>query len=117
MRSPLGGILSYLRRLAPEGEGDGDGPLLSRFVNGDGDAFAVLVGRHAPLVWGVCRRLLGPSHDAEDAFQATFVVLVQKAASLGDGRPLAPWLHKVAARTAAKARARAAKRRSRETSV
>jgi RNA polymerase sigma factor (sigma-70 family) len=118
MPSSLGGVLSYLRRLAPEASAhDEDGPLLSRFLQGDAAAFTTLVGRHAPLVWGVCRRLLGPSPDAEDAFQATFVVLVQKAASLADGRPLGPWLHKVASRTATKARARAAKRRSREASV
>ncbi len=117
MRSSLGGVLSYLRRLAPEAAADDDGPLLSRFVQGDSAAFTVLVGRHAPLVWGVCRRLLGPSPDAEDAFQATFVVLVEKAASLADGRPLGPWLHTVASRTAAKARARAAKRRAREANV
>jgi RNA polymerase sigma factor (sigma-70 family) len=117
MRSSLGGVLSYLRRLAPEAAADDDGPLLSRFVQGDSAAFTILVGRHAPLVWGVCRRLLGPSPDAEDAFQATFVVLVEKAASLADGRPLGPWLHTVASRTAAKARARAAKRRAREANV
>jgi DNA-directed RNA polymerase specialized sigma24 family protein len=62
----------------------------------------------------VCRRLLGPSPDAGDAFQATFVVLATKAHALADGRPLGPWLHKVARDTAARARARSARRRRRE---
>lgn len=114
MPASLGGVLSYLRRLAPDGPAAEDGQLLSRFVQGDGGAFTALVGRYAPLVWGVCRRLLGPSHDAEDAFQATFVVLVRKASSLADGRPLGPWLYRVASRTATKARARSARRRDRE---
>lgn len=110
MTAPLGGLLAYFRRLAPE---DADDVLLLRFARGDGEAFAALVGRHAPLVWGVCRRVLGHSPDAEDAFQATFVILARKAAGLGHG-PLAPWLHKVARDTASRARARAARHRARE---
>jgi RNA polymerase sigma factor (sigma-70 family) len=110
MTAPLGGLLAYFRRLAPE---DADDVLLLRFARGDGEAFAALVGRHAPLVWGVCRRLLGHSPDAEDAFQATFVILARKAAGLGGG-PLAPWLHKVARDTASRARTRAARHRARE---
>lgn len=115
MSASMGGVLSYLRRLAPDGPAAEDGQLLSRFVQGDGGAFTALVGRYAPLVWGVCQRLLGASPDAEDAFQATFVVLVRKAGSLADGRPLGPWLYRVASRTATKARARSARRRSRES--
>jgi RNA polymerase sigma factor (sigma-70 family) len=118
MSSSLSGVLSYLRGLAPaELTGEEDGPLLSRFVKGDSAAFTLLVGRYTPLVWGVCRRLLGPSPDAEDAFQATFVVLVRKATSLSGGQPLGPWLHRVAWRTATKARARSARRQARETLV
>jgi RNA polymerase sigma factor (sigma-70 family) len=117
MATSLGGVLSYLRRLAPDGPAGAaeDGQLLSRFAGGDGSAFTALVGRYAPLVWGVCRRLLGPSPDAEDAFQATFVVLAQKANALADGRALGPWLHKVASRTATKARVKFLRRQTRET--
>jgi RNA polymerase sigma factor (sigma-70 family) len=114
MPTSLGGVLSYFRRFAPDGPAAEDRDLLSRFAGGDGSAFAALAGRYAPLVWGVCRRLLGPSADAEDAFQATFVVLAKKAPALADGRPLGPWLHKVARDTAARARARSARRRARE---
>src|SRR5262245_38458426 len=106
-----GSVLSYLRQLVPGGGAAEDKALLLRFVEGDGTAFTALVERYAPLVWGVCRRLLGPTHDAEDAFQAVFVVLVQKAGSLADGRPLGPWLHRVAWRTATKARVAFARRR------
>src|SRR5262245_16571394 len=114
MPTSLGGVLSYFRRFAPDGAAAEDRDLLSRFAGGDGSAFAALAGRYAPLVWGVCRRLLGPSPDAEDAFQATFVVLARKAHALAEGRPLGPWLHKVARDTAARARARSARRRARE---
>ncbi len=112
MSASLGGVLSFLRRLVPDGPAAEDGQLLARFLQGEGSAFTVLVGRYAPLVWGVCKRTLGTTPDAEDAFQATFVVLVQKAASLTDGRPLGPWLYRVASRTASKARARAGKRQT-----
>lgn len=116
MQTSFRGVLTYLRRLAPQGA-DEDGALLARFAEGDAPAFTTLVGKYAPLVWGVCRRLLGPSPDAEDAFQATFVVLVRKASSLDRAAPIGPWLHKVASRTALKARARTLKRQARETQV
>ena len=78
------------------------------------DAFTILVNRHGPTVLGVCRRILPGSHDAEDAFQATFLILARKAASLGPGVRLAGWLHGVAVRTGREARRRAARQRAKE---
>src|SRR5690348_11363488 len=100
-------ILRYVREFVrARGRRDGtDAQLLSRFAaHRDQDAFAELVDRHGPLVWGVCRRQLVRLEDAEDAFQATFLVLVRKAGSLRRPERLANWLYGVACRTAAKAR-------------
>ena len=84
-----------------------DGALLERFVaRRDEDAFEALVRRHGPMVRGVCRRLLSDPHDVEDAFQATFLVLVLKAGRIRDAHRLGPWLHGVAFRAAMKARGR-----------
>src|SRR4051812_36927669 len=101
----LDSVVSYLRQVAPGGASD-DELLLARFRAGDEQAFAVLVHRYAGLVWSVCRRGLAQTADAEDAFQATFLILTRQARSLRRG-PLGPWLHVVASRTAAKTRARA----------
>jgi RNA polymerase sigma factor (sigma-70 family) len=95
-----------------------DGQLLERFISGRGEvaeiAFAAVVARHGPAVLGACRRALADPNDADDAFQATFLILVRKAGSLRVGESLGPWLLGVARRVASRARAEAARRRSRE---
>ncbi len=104
------GILRYLQDyLAADRTRDlSDGQLLQRFVaHNDESAFAGLVGRYGPLVMGVCRRVLRHEQDAEDAFQATFLILARRARSLDAGGPLAGYLHTVAYRAALKARAMA----------
>jgi RNA polymerase sigma factor (sigma-70 family) len=104
------------RRLSPAGSGDhSDADLLRRFTaERDEAAFAVLVRRHGPLVFGVCQRILRNAADADDAFQSTFLVLVQKAGSIEQTEELGHWLYGVAYRTALRARSDAAKRRDRE---
>jgi RNA polymerase sigma factor (sigma-70 family) len=98
-----------------------DGQLIERFLSGPRDeaqaAFANLVDRHGALVMGVCRRLLPDPNDADDAFQATFLVLVRKAHSIVRKDLLANWLYGVAFRTARVARARAARRRAKGKQV
>ena len=95
-----------------------DAELLERFLaRGDSDAedaFATLVARHGPMVLGVCRRMLPASHDAEDAFQATFLVLARRAASIVRRERVASWLYSVAVRTAQVARRRVARQRAAE---
>ena len=95
-----------------------DAQLLEEYIgHNEGAALAVLVRRHGPMVWSVCRRLLANYQDVEDAYQATFLVLLRKAASIASREMLANWLHGVAQQTAWKARATAAKRRTRERQV
>jgi RNA polymerase sigma factor (sigma-70 family) len=95
-----------------------DGQLLSAFIaNRDGDAFAGLVRRHGPMILGVCRRITGDQTSAEDAFQAVFLVLARRAATIRPREQVGNWLYGVAYRTALKARAVLARRRSREKQV
>jgi len=95
-----------------------DGQLLERFATQDGEAaelaFAALVERHWPMVLRVCQNTLRDPNDVQDAFQATFLVLVQKARSLWVRDSLGPWLHRVAHRVATRARSSAARRRELE---
>jgi RND family efflux transporter MFP subunit len=95
-----------------------DGQLLERFATGTGEAaelaFAVLLERHGPMVLRVCRGVLADTHDTQDAFQATFLVLVKKARGLWVRDSLGPWLHQVAFLTAASARKVAVRRRRHE---
>jgi RNA polymerase sigma-70 factor (ECF subfamily) len=116
----LRNVLDHLRTAAslPEALGLSDGELLERYVAGrDEAAFEALVRRHGPMVLGVCRRLLPDPTDAEDAFQATFLVLVRKAASVRPREKVANWLYGVAYRAAQKARGATARRRCRERQV
>jgi RNA polymerase sigma factor (sigma-70 family) len=114
--SALGTALQDLRRKLLVRETDcTDGELLEGFVAGrDGLAFATLLRRHGPMVLGVCRRILGNEADAEDAFQATFLVLVKKAASIRPRGLVGNWLYGVAHSTSLKARAMRSKRLARE---
>jgi RNA polymerase sigma factor (sigma-70 family) len=113
-------LLEHLRRLAAKAEGEprGDGQLLEHFIHRrDEAAFAALLRRHGPMVRGVCRRILGNVHDADDAFQATFLVLVRKAESIRPREAVGNWLYGVAYRTALEARRRLTRRHARETAL
>src|SRR5216683_8064106 len=116
----LSGVIQHVRRamLLRDGAGLTDGQLLEDYVSRrDEAALTALVRRHVPMVWGVCRRVLRNYHDAEDAFQATFLVLVRKAGSIASRELLANWLYGVAHQTALKARATGARRKGRERQV
>src|SRR6185437_2387537 len=117
MAGPQAAMLATIRQLLDSGPVAGldDGQLLERFATRrDEAAFAALVALHGPMVLGVCRRILRDDHDIEDAFQATFLVLVRRAGSLRDPGRLGPWLHGVARRVALRARSREARKRDRE---
>src|SRR6516165_1301880 len=95
----MGKVMRHLRRavLRQDGAGRTDGQLLASFIKQkDEAAFEALVRRHGPMVFGICRRVVSNHHDAEDAFQATFLVLARKALSVKQPERLANWLHGVA---------------------
>jgi RNA polymerase sigma factor (sigma-70 family) len=119
-----GAVARHLETLFERGSvaGLSDRQLLERYTAGARDpageaAFAALVGRHGPMVLGVCRQLLGDAHHAEDAFQAVFLILARKAGSIRDPDLLGNWLYGVANRTARCARRQFTRRRRREERV
>jgi RNA polymerase sigma factor (sigma-70 family) len=113
----LGTILRQVRRLAlpPGARGQTDAQLLQGFAQRrDEVAFAALMQRHGGLVWGVCRHVLGQEQDAEDAFQATFLILARQAATIRKAEALVGWLHGTAYRVAMRAKRDAGRRRNHE---
>ena len=114
--TPVQHIVQRLRQSLHRGDDDStDAELLTRFIEQhDAAACAALVRRHSGMVWGVCQRLLANHHDAEDAFQASFLVMVRRAATVRPRERLANWLYGVAFQTARKAKANAIKRHGRE---
>lgn len=107
-----------LRGLVGQSAADSDAALLARYAAaGDGDAFAAVVGRHAPMVYRVCRGVLDSDHDAEDAAQATFLVLARDAARVRKLSSLSSWLHGVALRSARCHRRRDGRARRREAAA
>jgi RNA polymerase sigma factor (sigma-70 family) len=116
--STLHGVLEHLRKLTDPARVRelSDADLLERFcVRREEAAFTLLVQRHGPMVLAVCRRVLGNLHAAEDAFQATFLVLVRKAATIRKRQSVSSWLHGVASRIAQKARMRSLRQQIKES--
>jgi RNA polymerase sigma factor (sigma-70 family) len=115
MARESGSLLAFIRRIASSRSHSDltDGELLQRFaVQREASAFTALMRRHGPMVLGVCQSVLHDTHDAEDVFQATFLVLVRKPKTIGKPASVASWLHGVAYRLAMKARSEAARRHS-----
>jgi RNA polymerase sigma factor (sigma-70 family) len=120
MLSTANRALHYVREIAAEAATGlaADATLLSRYVAAnDRAAFTEMVVRHGPMVLRACRRLLVDHHQAEDAFQATFLVLARKAGSIRPASALAAWLHGMACRIARAARTASARRRAREATT
>jgi RNA polymerase sigma factor (sigma-70 family) len=116
----LHAVVEHINRLAgaPPSEEPTDGQLLQLLAADQQEsAFSALVRRHGPMVLGLCRRMLGNVHDAEEAFQATFLVLFRRAPALSRRGLLANWLYTVAYHVALKAKASHARRRLRERQV
>jgi RNA polymerase sigma factor (sigma-70 family) len=120
-KRPLNHVVDYLHQLADTQTASqpiDDGELLQRFLNDqDEGAFQQLLRRHGPMVLATCRRILGDAHEAEDGFQATFLILARKGRSILRLGSLGTWLHRVAYHVAINARARAAKQLAREREV
>jgi len=115
---PSPALSATLNRLARGADPPADGRLVTRFARtADADAFAELVRRLGPMVLGVCRRVTGDAHLADDAFQAAFLVLVRRAADVRPAEAVRGWLYGVAVRVAREARAVSARRRAREAPV
>ena len=115
----LGRVVRRLREMAlVDGAGLSDGELLERYVcHREEAAFTALVRIHGPMVLGVCRRLLRDTHDADDAFQATFLVLVRKAHAVVPRERIGAWLYGVAYRTSLRAKAMANRRRAKQKTL
>src|SRR5262245_61483901 len=110
---PLHDVLRHIHHLAevPAAAGPTDGELLDRFRTAyDQAAFSALLRKHGPAVLGGCRRVLKDAHDVEDAFQATFLVFLRKAATIDRGEALGGWLYRVGYHAALRMRAAAARR-------
>src|SRR5581483_10251327 len=109
-------LLDYLHHLtAPSDSSADDATLVARFASqGDESAFSALLARHGPMVLSVCRRILRDGHAAEDAFQATFLVLARKAGALRRPQALASWLYGTAHHLASTAQRAETRRRQRE---
>jgi DNA-directed RNA polymerase specialized sigma24 family protein len=110
-------LLAYLRRIAKPSPpcAASDAGLLGRFVRErDPAAFELLLRRHGPMVWNLCRRMLADDHEAEDVFQATWLVFVRRAAAIRRPDRLANWIYGVAHKVAIRARSQTARRRVQE---
>ena len=119
-RSDLGSLVRHLRWVlsAEQNSGLSDAQLLERFLEKEDEtAFAALMHRHGRLVLGVCRRVLGHAQDAEDVYQATFVVLARKARWIRKREAIGSWLYQIAYRLAHKSRRTAERRRAHESQV
>jgi RNA polymerase sigma factor (sigma-70 family) len=113
-------VIQHIRRVVLMRDDGGltDGQLMDLFINRQEEAaLAALIRRHGPMVWGVCSRILRNNHDAEDAFQSTFLVFVRKATSVVPKEMIGNWLYGVARQTALNARASAMRRRKIEWQV
>jgi RNA polymerase sigma factor (sigma-70 family) len=116
----IGAVARQVQQLFGDGTLTGlpEGQLLDRFITKrDEMAFAALVGRHGPMVLGVCRSVLRDPNDADDAFQATFLILARKAGAIRRTETLGPWLHRVARRVAVRASVSLTRRRAQEGPV